>query len=621
MRTWSSITPKLSRSALMFSAAFGLSACISLERTELDDITSQGEQKVERLAQQPNYRVTNKPYADKRPISTKAVKHQWLEDIKVGLSYDRKNSDGVPLEAVLDSLNQQGLPIVTTLPPERFSYQGFPIPSGTSAYTVLKILTEQLGVDFQIVDGPEFGDPYVRIIEMGSTTFRLNVPDVESAVQIIAGSGNSGQGGANQGGSGGGLGSNQGGAGGNSGGGLSGNSSGSGLGGNQGGSSGGNGANGGNSGSTSITLLQSQFWTALEEQLEAMMRVQIPVPNQKTILLSDTSNPMLLSQAQARSAQSVSGPLFQEVTVGTVVTNSQTGHVLIRAPKHIRDQIMLYLRDLHDELNTRIQIVGYVLSVTTEAEQSRGIDIAGFKRYSDEEFGVAYTNSILGNVTLDTSDIFSVVADNALAPSILGIRKENGLFSAFNAYLDSVGNTNVVSDIYGNVQSGATYTLDLVSNNPRFTQQSNSVAGEGGTTTTQNTNITNTPTGTIVSITPKYDASSGTITSLINIKLILNKGERDEPEVFTSDGTIEIVNRSLPVTDELSLSTTTPHRVGEEILVGGLSQIEQEDAERGITKAKDTMLGGLFGNARRVEKKTKYFVLLTAYTTSYSTFQ
>ncbi|MBE0362208.1 hypothetical protein PULV_a4019 [Pseudoalteromonas ulvae UL12] len=587
-------------------AAALMVGCTSIELKgdpTIDESLANAEREKAEAIKKQKYIVSQKPYAKVKPKSKDDVAETWLSSIKLSLNNDVDNRYGVSLKEILRSFNEAGINIVTNLPVNDYYYRGFPIKEGTDALSALHILTEQLGLDYIVRhDGNDSG--YVSIIEMGTTEYRLYVPDVVAALSIVSQSESSQGGQGSQGGSS----SQQGGLSG----GLNSSNSSSGdspEGGSSQVSSGGSGNSGQGSqqGNGSTMYYQNAFWSKLETELESMMTVLMP--KQERLVGPDG-----LNGGNNTAGENADNP-FEKVEIGQVTVNSLTGHISISAPRHIRDRVVKYLEHLDDEVNTRMVVEAKIIAVNRNSESSRGLDIRAFAEIGSK-YGLNLMNNGLGNLSfsdVDGGGFFGVAADNALAQSLIGITKADRTFSAFAAFLESYGETKSVGELRGSSRSGRTLNLSVTSNDPRLRSSVQTATNEQGTTTggsssERDENIT----GTEAKITPSYDAKRGVVHSLIDIQLVLDAGENIDQEVIVAGTNIQLRDVRLQRTAQVTVQSETVTRAGEVVLAGGFRTVTEVSDESGVTDLRNTaIVGDVFGNKAKRTKITDYYVLLT----------
>lgn len=593
---------KVKSGFLLLAIGLGLQGCASFEGGE--EVTEAVEEALEEkkiAVEVPKFTVLKTPYAAVRPDRAADVAERWLQTKKLNLNRDIENGDGISLREILKGFNAAGVNISTTLPVDRYYYRGFPINNGTSADVALKILTEQLGLDYIARIG-KGSTPYVSIIEMGGSDYRLSVPDVVAAMSIVSSndeqsqSGGGGQSSGSQSGSSGVEGTNS-----------------SGNGGTSQGSSG-NTSNAGGQGT--YLYYQSSFWEKLEEELKGMMKVMVPVEeNRLSVRGPGVENVMMGGGENVQQASSNSSELFREVVVGRVDINSVTGHITVIAPRHIRERVIRYLKELDDELNTRMIVEAKVVSVSRTIEQSRGVDISGFKSFASEKYGLNVSNNVLGNITIAdaTEDgFFGLGSDNAITQSLIGITRADKAFAAFFAYLETKGTTQSVSDLRGSGRSGRPIILSTRVNDPTLSSSTSTVTTDSGSTSGgSSSEIVNNYTGTSAKITPQYDPDRGVVQNLVDINLRLDAGEKVVDEPIVAGDNIQFRTLDLKRVAEVKLQTETVSRSGEVILAGGIRTLQQVDSDGGVMGLKDSFAGDLFGKKSRRVVVTDYFVLLS----------
>ncbi|WP_045391763.1 hypothetical protein [Vibrio rotiferianus] len=567
----------LKKTIIALTCIASLNGCLSLPSDNSNESTNIDEQldhisEIKSNAKRA-YSVVDRPFADKEPYSQSMKNIDWLKSKKVRLSM-KENARMIPLKAILMQITEQGVNISTTLPIENYSYQGYPIAKGTDAYTALQILTEAVGLDFKVIDNGV--SRFVQIQEMGTSEFSLVVPDVKVAMEVISGK----------------------------------------SGGEESSSSGDEGENSSDiSGNTSVdnkVVYVNEFWDKLQQELE----------KQLTILVPETSNsnsqqvgalPVAISGefgfSQVNQSREFAG--YKEVKVGKISVNSVTGNITITAPKNIRDRVTRYLTNVDKAINTGIQATARVVTVTRSNRETAGLDVNALLDIGDS-YGVVFGNDTLGNLVIsDPAKGLSISASNAISSTLLGITKNDGKFSAFIDYMDTQGDTKTLSDITVLARSGRTGTISQVTNDPRINSSSQSSISDGGTTTGGTTNsISNDETGVLVNITPSYDPKRGVVHSLLNIKLILDAGEKVESEPLNSGSEIQIIERTLKKTDVLELQAETVSKNGELIIAGGITTQKVQEGESGLRYLKDSFLGGLFGKAKREIQYTDYYILI-----------
>lgn len=558
------------------------------------------------LAQQNNYVVSSMPYAKKKPLKSTAVSERWLQS-KTFLLGKSITGAGSPMTEIIKAFGAIGINIVSTMPIENTYYYGPPITPGTTADTALQIMTQQMGLDYEVVT--QFGStPFVRLTEMGTLTYRLRVPDAVNGLSMVspltlsqAGdsqSGASGQTGSQ------GQGVNQATQMGQSGSGT-----------NQGGNS---------SQGSAYTSYQNTFWQKLEDELNGLMRIVTPDQSAAGSQGNGSLQPGVdyvtdpnLPQAFVMPQQpfvSGSGATSGERKIGRVVVNSLTGNVSITAPRHIRQRIATYLDDLTEEMNTRITARARIVAVSKTEQESTGIDLAGFKSVAGDKYGFALTNNTLGEVKIsDVSDgVRRVTSTDALSQSLIGVTRADKAFEAFFAYLQSNGVARTVNNLNTTTTSGVTAFIRKASSDPILRNSTSQVVTDGGNAVGgSSSTIEQNFTGSSLKVTPTYDPRRGLITALVDMEIILDSGEKPQTERLVAGDNIQANTIFLKKIDPMNIQNRLVARVGETIILGSFTTEQQIDTDSGITGLKDSFVGDLFGKTSKRSVLTDYFVLVS----------
>jgi hypothetical protein len=509
-----------------------------------------------------DYAIIERPFSNKVPYSASQRNIDWLKSKKLSLSISDK-AGMLPIKEILKQLVNEGVNISTTLPIDNYFYQGYPIAKGTDAYTALQILTEAVGLDFQVVDNGV--GRFVQIQEMGTSEYSLVVrgkkEDSESSSDESEDNSSD----------------------------LSSNTT-----------------------VDNKTVYVNEFWDTLKAELESRLTVMVPDSSTST---SSNVMPVGVSPAEygyelnQGSHQDFSG--YKEVKVGKITINSVTGNIAITAPKNIRNRITQYLTSVDQAINTGIQVTAKIVTVTRTDRETAGVDVNALLDIGDS-YGLAFGNDTLGNLVItDPTKGLNISASNALTNTLFGITKNDGKFSAFLDYMKLQGETKALSDVTTSVRSGRSAVLSKVSNEPRINSSSQSSTTDGGTTTGGTTNsITNEETGILTTITPVYDPKRGVVHSLLSVKVILDAGESVQAEPLISGDEIQIIERTLKNTDVIDLQTETLSKNGELIIAGGITTQKVHENEGGMRWLKDTFVGGLFGKASRDIQYTDYYILV-----------
>lgn len=557
----------MKHNAVLVALFFALFGCANDHSAKKDEVRNQADEQLktaEQLLTRNQYTQSDTPLlaVNKKPVSIEQNLFALLRQKKV--SY-QKGADPVPLAAILESLNAQGINIGSSIRLDSFKYQGFSI-NGTDAITALEILTGSLGLDFAVQKGFA-GEPIVFINALTAETKRLNIGPRNLTSNM--GTNSDGQGGQQQ-------------------------------------------QQQQQQGSIQIpnTLLaadstasieskfQDDFWARLSEELN--QRLTRPVPK----------------QPKEGNAQD-DGQLYDFVKLGQVVVNSSTGSITVMAPRTIRQELMDYLSSIDNELNSTVVLRGQVIIVNNTDENTEGIDWSGLRNTG--EGVIAFSNDVIGNTAISAPGEFAdAIGSNALAPSILGYARADRVLKVFNGYLQKDSRTTTLQMPVAQTASGVPVNLSEVSNEYQIIAATNQATSAEGTTNTGVTNnILTFQYGTNLTLTPRVDYERGLIRTDVNLKLKIKQGSAVLNQVISSGNSARLEPLELPLIKDLSYQGQALVKPGEVIVMGGQKVDLISDNGGGITGLKDGLLGGLFGSKKKTKQSVTYYFLLSAYTVPY----
>lgn len=497
---------------------------------------------------------------DKRPISIEQRMTNALKDIRV--SYE-KGSASIPLSAILESLNAQGVNITSQINLDRYRYSGFSI-NNTDALTALEILTGTLGLDFT-VEAMSNGKPLVYINVLNAETRRLNIGPRNVSTRFGTDGGNTGQQQQQQ---------------------------------QQGQFQLSSTTISGQTKAEVSSTVNDDFWIKLQSELEQRLLRPVPkLPNQ--------------------ASQVDGSEMYDFVRLGSVVVNGSTGSITVMAPRTIRRELMEYIDGIDAELNTSVVLRGQVILVRNTKENSEGIDWGGLRNTG--EGVIAIGNDVLGNVSISAPGEFAdVIGSNVLAPSLIGYQRADRVIRAFNGYLQRDGRASTMQMPVAQTASGTPVTLTDVQNEFQIIVGTDQATSEGGTTNTgASNNILTFQYGTSLTLTPRVDANRNIIRTDVNLQLKIKQGTSTLNQLIAAGGRAELSPLELPLIKDLTYQGQAILKPGEVIVMGGQTVELFEDNKAGITGLKDGVLGGLFGNRSKTRETVTYYFLLSAYTVPY----
>jgi type II secretory pathway component GspD/PulD (secretin) len=499
----------------------------------------------------------------KTPISLEQRLHESLKQKKVRYT---KGAESVPLNAILESLNEQGVNIVSQISLDRYRYSGFSI-NDTDALTALEILTGTLGLDFN-VEKMKNGDALVYITSLAAESKRLNIGprDVKSSISTTSAAANQQQSQTSQN-------EYQ----------LSTTSI------------------GGQAKADISSTFNDDFWTNLKLELEERLVRPIPRADAQGVV----------------DAGGMNSSMYDMVKLGSVVVNKSTGTVTVMAPRSIRRELMDYIEVIDAELNNSIILRGQIIVVNNTNEESQGIDWGGLRNTGEGVLAIG--NDVLGNVSISAPGEFAdVVGTSVVAPSLIGYQRADKVIRAFNGFLERDSRSSTLQMPVAQTASGTPVSITDVQNEFQIIVSTDQSTSEGGTTNTgAKNNILTFQYGTNLTMTPRVDAARGIIRTDVNLQLKIKQGTAVYSQLIAAGNSAELSPLELPIIKDLSIQGQAILKPGEVIVMGGQTVEVAEDNKGGITGLKDGAFSALFGSKKGKKQTVTYYFLLSAYTVPY----
>jgi type II secretory pathway component GspD/PulD (secretin) len=559
---------------------------------------------IEKLAMEPAapQRVVQNQTAFIPVAPVKSAQKQWLKEIKVQLQVGR---GAVPMSEVLRALARSGLNIVSEVPLDAYQYSGTSF-NGVDAENALRAIVTSVGLDYRV----DAQRQLVVIRPMGSRTWYLNIgnrrssfaaggsdfanPSATNAVSDAVSSKSGSQ------------------------------------------ASRPSASSSGAAGRTELTSTDD-FWASLQAEMEARLKVLLPEVENNTassstaatlppLALAPVSGPQgsslepnasqLAAAASAQVPAAAAKVNQAERMVGSFALNPETGAVTVQAPHWILEDLDAYLKRVQDMYNTDLTFQGELLMLTTDAQQTEGLDISSFARFANARYGVVYRNNALGGVTLSfgSGSIPSISAGaGALAGPLLGLVSPLDGLQIFSAYLSNLGQVTSLQKPLLTTTSGV--PADFRRTVTRYFNTVSQQAASGGTGSaavgTQNELIAQ-DFGTVLRINPRIDLSTGLIRAQIEIIQTTQMGLQTVAQSLTSGDTVQQVNTQLPIVSRMVYSGEALLRDGDLVIMGGQTENSDSFSREGITGLMDQPgpVGAVFGKSTRQNtKNTFYFAL------------
>jgi hypothetical protein len=545
-----------------------LAGCIHMEQNEnLTRKAQTGLQQIKKLNDLPKkFNVIDRPYANQNPTISKTDKYKFLTDIHDIEIIESPKSTGISLSELIKVFKSYGINVSSSLSLNDYQYKGFSINS-TDARTALEIITSSMDLDFSVHNGSQ--GPYVNIEPIKSIEYTLAVHN--SVIEF-----NLSESGFDAGDS------------------LSSLTSGGGE------SAQTTGSPNSQSDSRTNVKITSNFWTDLDVELKQRLTRLVPVRQRPD---SDKAN------QQARNVSNINdNQRLTEIQIGTAFINKSTGRITIQAPSYAREQLLTYLQHLDRMLSTRIEINGKIIVVTQTNAESKGFDLSSLIKFGSD-YGLMFSNDIYKQIQINNPAEgipFNVSLEGATAAA--GIVSNDGLFSVFNAYVESQKNIRTVLEPKLSTTSGTVATYSRESPYLFTNFQGSTTSNDSATTTSSENNIVPINFGINLRVYPIYNAKSDTIRTVVDLVQVF------QSTIQTIDQTVngQIIKTEIPVPDKVTIQSINIIKNGGMVILGGQEIDTQDQLSQGVTSLKNSYIGGLFGNSQNNGQNSKYYFVFSA---------
>jgi len=508
---------------------------------------------------------------------------EWLEEIIVTITEPRQP---ISLSELARAFNNQGVTIVSSMPLHKFWYKGLGVTQ-VDARTALYATFGSSGSDVIIDDEKRV----VEIIPMPTRTWSISAPPTISSLQV---SGESEDDNSNDDSS-------------------SSNS-------NRSGTSLSALSKGTNEKSSSNILTESDFWDSLKAEIKERLTILIPADEQQGYGMQEEYRAPSLDRAHRLGVSNPQGfgggnQPFIPVEVGKMAINKDSGTLTVQAPRFILSQISDHIERIEGQLNAVISIRGVIFFVSESQSNQEGIDIAGFADYASDK-GVVLANNALGGVTFTApsgSAPLSYNAQNAVASTGLGVVKNNNLLQAFNAYLESRGSVQTLqrpqlTATHGHPSTFSVYDTDYVN---LVSEEVSSGDTTGDAAVARQNNLTPFQFGTSLRVLPRFNPDNNLVRAQIALTQTLESGSTSIGQVVgDSNGGFKTLETAIPLDRRIDMAGEVIIESGSLVVFGGQRISSMKANGKGVTGAKDSWLGGLFGSKRDDRSEALYYVAL-----------
>lgn len=594
-----------------------LSACSGLpsltKQNEAD--TAKARARLQELLQdqqnkkQSNFSEQTGPTISIKPLDKaqqSSLEKKWLTDIQ-HITLDPAKDASIPAPAIIRMLRSKGINIVTSLPLDLYTYNGFGV-TDVNAETALMVFLGAMGLDYELDNVRRL----VTVEPMKSKTWTLNIgnrrtsfnagDDTSASSSTSSPSAPPNPAGAGSMGALPGMPSSA----------YSGASS---AGSSTSSSSGGSSAGGNANGITST----DDVWSKLSSELAQRLTILVP----KTTVTS-ASAPIVPALTQPNqqlpTTTSVSSSNFYNVqTVGRFSINPETGAITVQAPKYLLNPLNEYMTRIQEMYNTVITFEGELLTVTTSLNVSEGIDWTAFNNASNGNYTTIAQNNILGGAVLTPATGTSSLVDaltiaNSSIPganALFGIASITKRFAAFNAYLSSIGQLRIKDTPLITTTSGT--PVKFKNTTTRHYQQYQQVAAAGGVgSAAVATSTYDVPyeTGMTLRLNPRYDVHSGLVRTQFSLERTMIHGFADKVNPISTGNSVQIINTKIPILSNTVNNGELLLKNGDFVVVGGLTEDSDDNSTSGVTGLIDTPFKALAGKDSRNNTTTTYYFAL-----------
>lgn len=558
-------------------------------RTRLQTIIK--EQKAEKPS---NFTEQDAPSIAIKPLGREqqeAQEKEWLTSI-TGITLDPAKKAAIPATAILRMFRDKGINIVTNLPLDLYTYDGFGV-TDVNAETALMVFLGAMGLDFEIDNAR-----HLIIVEpMKPQTWTFNIGNRRTSFNAGADAPTTAQP--------------------------------SPMGGMQGmgipgmpgiqpqppasssASTGGNNTNG-------ITS-SDDVWSKLSAELTQRLSILVPKAGTNNIApIVPAINQPMQAPGQALNHNNASS-LYDTQTVGRFSINAETGAITVQAPKYILKPIGEYLTKVQEMYNTTITFEGELVTVTSTNNVSEGIDWSSFNNFSKGNYTSIVQNNILGGAVITPAAGTGALVDaltigNASIPgagALFGIASATKKFAVFNAFLSSIGQLKIKDTPLITTTSGTPVKFrNIITRHYQQYQQTAAAGGVGSAAVATNTVDVPYETGMTLRLNPRYDVHTGLVRTQFSLDRTMINGYETKVNPISNGTTVQIINTQMPILANTLNDGELLLRNNDLVIVGGLTEDSEDNNDSGITGLIDSPLKSLTGKGVRNKSTTTYYFAL-----------
>ncbi|MCS4308881.1 MSHA biogenesis protein MshL [Rheinheimera pacifica] len=279
-----------------------------------------------------------------------------------------------------------------------------------------------------------------------------------------------------------------------------------------------------------------------------------------------------------------------------VVVTPQAGLVTVRGMPDEIAAVKAYLGQSEQHLQRQVVLEARIIEVTLDDAYQQGVEWGSLiSRIRSTGFDLSTTSGRFGNVVSETLG------------GVTSIRFENADFSGVINLLETQGNTQVLSNPRVTAMNNQKAVIKVGQDEYFVTNVASSTTLSGtGATTTPNVTLQPFFSGIALDVTPHIDAN-GNVILHVHPSVTETSEQLKRIELSTTDRiTLPLAQSNIRESD-----TIIRARSGEIVVIGGLMQtITTDNESRTPVLSAIPLLGKLFTNINKVEKKKELVILL-----------
>ena len=298
----------------------------------------------------------------------------------------------------------------------------------------------------------------------------------------------------------------------------------------------------------------------------------------------------------------------------SIVVDSHTGLVIVRAmPGELRD-VEAYLRSAQDNMQRQVILEAKVIEVELSDGFQSGIDWAAISENRDIAIGSSsVVNGTRGTASINddgnvvvTSPLNDLDGTTDAFANLFAVGSSSSTFGALITLLNTQGDAQVLSSPRVSTVNNQKAVIKVGTDEFFVTDiSSDTVTGVGGTTSNPELTLTPFFSGIALDVTPQISADGDVI---LHIHPSVSRVE-DQQKIITLGG--EEFDLPLALSTVRESDSVVKAKNGEVIVIGGLMQTISNDQDAGVPGASDVPLfGELFKQKSVANRRSELVILL-----------